>query len=314
LKENVEDLVDRSSKGESNPTVLDHGKADIKKLKNCDYDSQNIHWTGSEWKCQDVDLLSDCIAAADEYRVDKGDGSYSCQKYAKNSTVDYYWDFTGYSVQCNSSTGKHTNIYGCFYKNKQNKAIQVDLSHCSGKSKKAVSVKTCTSTWVTSEWGACSKACGGGVQSRTVTCPAGKVCLSAKPVVQQACNTHVCTTSWKVSSWSRCSKTCGGGTQSRTVTCPNGFVCSGNKPSTSQVCNTQSCTICKYDGSNYIEEEYARDYYNGTVAKWGGKTIQVIGPADPYKPLPAGYKKGALKKSNTTSKYGIYRYEICKIN
>ncbi len=242
LKEDVEYLVDRSGNGESNPTVLKHGKTSIAKLKDCDYNSQNIHWTGTQWKCQDINVMSDCVAASDEYRIDKGNGSYECKKAPKNSSVNYYWDFSGHSVQCSSTTGEHTKIYGCFYKNKQNKVIQVDLSHCSGKSKSTVATKTCTSAWATSAWGACSKSCGSGTQSRTVTCPAGKVCLSTKPEVQQACNTHVCTTSWKSSSWSRCSKTCGGGTQTRTVSCPNGFVCPGNKPSTNQACNTQTCT------------------------------------------------------------------------
>ena len=241
LEEQVNDLVVRSGAGETNPTILKHGKASVSRLSSCDYNSENLHWNGSDWVCQEIDVLSDCSPASDEYRVSTGSGSYSCQKNQSGSVINYYWKFTGNSITCSPTTGLYGKVYGCFYKNKLNKEVQVASSNCKG-TKPATSTKTCKASWAVSAWSNCSKSCGSGTQTRTVTCPAGKVCLDTKPETVQACNTHVCTASWKATSWSSCSKTCGGGRQTRKVTCPSGFVCPGSKPSTNQSCNTQACT------------------------------------------------------------------------
>ena len=240
LKQEVDDLVTRSGGSESNPTILKHGNKSIK--SSCDYQTENLQWTGSSWICQEADVLSDCDAASDEYKVKKSDGSYSCQKNPSSSSINYYWKFYGYSKNCNSSTAQYSKIYGCFYKNKINQEIQVDNSYCSGKTKPSAVTKSCAASWSVSSWGSCSKSCGTGSQTRSVICPVGKVCLGTKPSTSQQCNTHVCTASWRTSSWSSCSKSCGGGTQTRSVTCPNGYVCNGVKPSSSQSCNTQQCT------------------------------------------------------------------------
>eukprot|EP00798_Chlamydomonas_sp_ICE-L_P016845 gene16845-23125_t len=94
-----------------------------------------------------------------------------------------------------------------------------------------------------SVWGTCSKTCGGGTQTRTITTqPAngGAAC----PALSQACNTQGCTggtaVNCAVSGWGTCSTTCGGGTQTRTITTQpanGGAAC----PALSQACNTQRC-------------------------------------------------------------------------
>lgn len=98
---------------------------------------------------------------------------------------------------------------------------------------------------VVSDWGTCTKTCGGGEQTRTIVTDAsgnGKAC----PELKQACNTEACVIDkdCQVSEWGPCSKTCGGGTQTRTITTPasgSGKAC----PDLSQSCNTQSCVIDK---------------------------------------------------------------------
>jgi|GEM_PF-5383497 len=56
-----------------------------------------------------------------------------------------------------------------------------------------------TYNWVTGDWGACDKTCGGGIQSRTVVCKnsdlqivADENCAGEKPALTQSCNTAAC--------------------------------------------------------------------------------------------------------------------------
>lgn len=95
-----------------------------------------------------------------------------------------------------------------------------------------------------SDWGSCSKECGGGTQTRTIVTPAtgnGKPCPNDSEL-SQPCNPQACIvdTDCQVSDWGSCSKECGGGTQTRTVVTPSsgkGKTC----PELSQSCNTQPC-------------------------------------------------------------------------
>nr|XP_023676690.1 ADAMTS-like protein 1 isoform X2 [Paramormyrops kingsleyae] len=84
--------------------------------------------------------------------------------------------------------------------------------------------------WESSPWTACSMSCGGGVQSRTVSCveediqgtvtPAEewKCLYSPKMAVVQPCNTFDCPT-WLAQEWSACTVTCGQGLRYRVVLC-----------------------------------------------------------------------------------------------
>jgi hypothetical protein len=142
LEEEVDILLEKSDKKEINPTLLNHGKAEVE--TNCDYDSQNLNWTGSKWRCMPVHVLSDCVAASDEYKVQNPDGSYSCQKSETSSgSVNTYWKFLGHAVQCGSSDANFPKVYGCFYKNKLNQEIQVADADCSGKTKPSAASKAC---------------------------------------------------------------------------------------------------------------------------------------------------------------------------
>lgn len=113
-------------------------------------------------------------------------------------------------------------------------------------------------TWNVGSFGGCSVSCGGGTQTRTVTCTRndGRImaevfCADAgvKPATTQNCNTHPCYSyDWNAGAWSGCSAPCGGGAQSRAVSCrrndgalvSDGY-CSGSKPATSQYCNNGTC-------------------------------------------------------------------------
>lgn len=112
-------------------------------------------------------------------------------------------------------------------------------------------------TWDAGGWGNCSRTCGGGTQTRSVTCRRNdgmtvddRFCEAAKPPTSQACNTHPCYTyKWKMDGWGACSKVCGRGTQYRDVWCErndgvtvSGSLCSGSSPESSRTCNNGTCS------------------------------------------------------------------------
>ncbi|KAG9345511.1 hypothetical protein JZ751_008655 [Albula glossodonta] len=84
--------------------------------------------------------------------------------------------------------------------------------------------------WESSPWTACSTSCGGGIQSRSVSCVEEDIqgtitpteewkCLySPKTPILQACNTFDCPT-WLAQEWSPCTVTCGQGLRYRVVLC-----------------------------------------------------------------------------------------------
>jgi prepilin-type N-terminal cleavage/methylation domain-containing protein len=49
-------------------------------------------------------------------------------------------------------------------------------------------------SWILGSWGTCSKSCGGGYQTRTVSCETGKFCNGSVPSTTQSCNTNSCPT------------------------------------------------------------------------------------------------------------------------
>lgn len=109
-----------------------------------------------------------------------------------------------------------------------------------------------SSDWDIGEWGRCSRACGGGIKTRSVICKnANDVevpdseCSSVKPATEETCSTQACTADyeWNVSDWGFCSQPCGG-TREREVTCQStssgAFVadsnCTETKPISSEAC------------------------------------------------------------------------------
>ncbi|CAM9495345.1 unnamed protein product [Lampetra planeri] len=84
--------------------------------------------------------------------------------------------------------------------------------------------------WEGSPWTACSSSCGGGVQSRSVSCveedqqghlepvEEWKCMYVLRPAVTQPCNLYDCP-KWMAQEWSSCTVTCGRGLKYRVVLC-----------------------------------------------------------------------------------------------
>eukprot|EP01006_Ploeotia_vitrea_P001070 TRINITY_DN104148_c0_g1_i1.p1 TRINITY_DN104148_c0_g1~~TRINITY_DN104148_c0_g1_i1.p1 ORF type:complete len:800 (+),score=38.93 TRINITY_DN104148_c0_g1_i1:65-2464(+) len=121
-----------------------------------------------------------------------------------------------------------------------------------------------------SAWGACSKLCGAGTQTRSrklTGTPATGVKCGATTETQD-CNTHTCDGrggSCKIAQWTNwnpCTKTCGGGTHKKT----RQIIISGDNCPTTEItepCNTQPC-----------------DSQNCALSQWSswGKCSVICGP------------------------------------
>lgn len=71
-------------------------------------------------------------------------------------------------------------------------------------------------SWATGDWGACSRSCGGGQQTRTLRClrkvtyqreevVAHSLCPVISPAQVQPCHTQACPPEWSTGSWSQVS-------------------------------------------------------------------------------------------------------------
>lgn len=108
---------------------------------------------------------------------------------------------------------------------------------CLKKSNKPAAERSCNNhpchpEWYKSEWSACSKSCGKGIQKRRIHCRrlispikheilSDSSCGGVKPTgeTQRSCNEINCPAKWRASAWSKCSSTCRGGVKKRSLTC-----------------------------------------------------------------------------------------------
>ena len=223
----------------------DRGENDPHAVPSCN-DKQVLHWTGEKWQClNQFAKPSSANCSSDQWSKPINNGT-ACVDYI------YLWDEVG--VGTCGKTGKADIIYHCMRKKTPtDKGASVSASEC--KAVKPTGQKSCTyyGVWKAGSWGACSKTCGGGTQTRSITCSAIE-CTGSKPSASQACNTQTCTASWSAGPWGSCknNKVCwecgsfkeGRETccrdnyqQTRSIYCQAGFTCTGSKPSTVQSCS-----------------------------------------------------------------------------
>lgn len=203
----------------------------------------------------------------------------STQNCVPSGCTEYYW-WAGTWSTCNNAQG--VEIY-CAGGTRTRSVLcysyaddtVVPSSFCQGAtptytSSEACNTQACTFfQWRDSVFCACTKQCGGGVQTKSLQCYAmpenvavpDSYCANANPaqssfVLSQTCNTQPCTSyTWLTLSWSGCNKNCGCGRETRTVVCvpTNNQQLSaavsddkcqfnvGGKDITYRACNTNPC-------------------------------------------------------------------------
>lgn len=267
-KARAEHLYKQSSEKETNPTVLNHAK---KSIKACNYDTENLHWTGSNWDCIKINVGSDCQAAPDEYRYQDSSGQWVCAKIPEGGDLKPYWKFIDYKSTCTAGLS-YDKLYGCFYKNKLGEEIQINDSYCQGKNKPSVADKQCPCdyqeaapiytcpTGYSQSAGKCyygsnmvgdaSLSCADGYKYDGTNCKKESLYCPVNEVTPG--DGFDPSYSWYLGPWGQCSaNTCSSsGIQYRTVYCKDSISvakaddskCSGSKPLNSQPCKSSACT------------------------------------------------------------------------
>jgi hypothetical protein len=310
-KVRADHLYKKSQEEETNPTVLEHAK---KNIQSCDYDSENLHWTGSKWDCVKAKAGQDCQVAPDEYRYQDSNGDWVCAKHPAGGSINYYYSFRGYGSKCTGAHSGYEKLYDCVYKNKLGNIIQVSDSYCSGKSKPSQPNKLCSQSWTVGSWGSCSSTCGGGTQYRDVYCQSGYDCsMYPKPDSSQSCNSQLCSGSWTTGAWSTCSATACGttGTQTRSVSCPANLDCSAEpKPASSQSCSAPDCGACTWTTSAWSSCSATACGTTGTQTR----TVTMTGPAGcttPTTPKPPASQSCSAASCNYTYSWNTTSWGTC---
>ncbi|XP_024082456.1 ADAMTS-like protein 1 isoform X2 [Cimex lectularius] len=230
--------------------------------------------------------LPPCHQRNSEIRDGYGDSSYADryrphsenrQPYGETAPIKvaphktgktYTWKMQGYT-HCSASClgGVQESIIMCVQED-DDKVVGPFL--CPTDSRPEALTKTCNDhpcppRWNHTEFQACSKPCGMGIQTREVYCihevtrggsntviVPDHMCPQPPPTDRQSCNVLDCPVNWHTSEWSKCSKRCGGGVKTRVVECKqimaqNHIVprppsqCPKNRPPDRRPCNTKLC-------------------------------------------------------------------------
>lgn len=232
-------------------------------LWTCDVKNPNVQWDYHSNSGQLKSHTGVCLDAAQRSKKGGDVRMGTCNENSKNQQWDYnsatgqVKNKHGICLDGTESDGGNVHMYPCDTANVNQQWDYISVTVSNAKKKNNCKV----SAW--SKFEACSKACGGGEQTRTrqvsqkpsnggASCPA----MSEK----RNCNTQPCpskinceTTAW--GKWSQCTKACGGGSRLRTravtqaaqnggASCPE---LEENKACNIQPCApTKDCTVSQW--------------------------------------------------------------------
>ena len=209
----------------------DRGDNDPHAVPTCN-DTQVLHWTGKKWQCLNQFKNPSAASCTSDQWAKKINNGTACVDYI------YLWDETGTGA-CQKNS-RADIIYNCMRKKTpSDKGTVVSASNC--KASKPVGTKACTyyGVWKAGSWSGCSKSCGGGTQTRSVTCSAIE-CTASKPATSRSCNTHGCG-SWHLGSCRSCTNSgFHDSWYTMTAVClPTGAKCSGTAPTRRCKCSRE---------------------------------------------------------------------------
>lgn len=138
---------------------------------------------------------------------------------------DYKWTTTGYS-QCTATClgGVQESIIECVHTltNRPVSPFKCDFNQKPDALTRTCNDHPCPPRWNVSDFGPCSKECGGGSQIRSVNCIheitrgndnviklSNDDCPLPMPASRQFCNVRDCPARWHTEKWSPCNKKCG---------------------------------------------------------------------------------------------------------
>uniref|UniRef100_A0A671TSK7 ADAM metallopeptidase with thrombospondin type 1 motif 18 n=1 Tax=Sparus aurata TaxID=8175 RepID=A0A671TSK7_SPAAU len=178
---------------------------------------------------------------------------------------DYSWGVVRSDCSAPCAGGRISTKAICL----QDQKVQVNSTMCNPHTKPTLgshlcNTQPCPAYWAAGDWGACSRVCGGGQQTRTLRClrkvtyqreevVAHSLCPVISPAQVQPCHTQVCPPEWSTGSWSQCSKTCGRGLRKRSVFCrstdpgakavvvPDSMCRQHHKPKAQETCVLRRC-------------------------------------------------------------------------
>ncbi|MBN3299948.1 ATS16 metalloproteinase, partial [Amia calva] len=163
---------------------------------------------------------------------------------------NYTWAIVRSQCSVSCGGGQMTTKSACY----RDLRVQVNISFCNPRSRPftglvSCNTQACPPSWSVGEWGACSRSCGVGEQTRQVHCVqrinhlqveavTDAKCPLPAPLRRQTCNIHTCPPAWSSGPWSECSRKCGKGLKKRTV------VCKSTNPTTrAQILPDSSCMV-----------------------------------------------------------------------
>ncbi|XP_071546968.1 protein madd-4 isoform X10 [Panulirus ornatus] len=163
----------------------------------------------------------------------------------------------------------------------------------------------CPPRWNISEFGECSKPCGGGTQTREVKCihevtrggtntveVPDNLCPQPPHRRQQHCNFMDCPPEWVPGRWSKCSAPCGGGIKRREVKCQQTMAqgqieerlsrdCPSHQPRTFRKCNRRECQGEEESRNSVIKSQVYQNYVQSKFMK--KFTLKVGGKATVFR-------------------------------